>query len=470
MSDSAPQTSTPPLADVVAELDTRVHAQEARRDGFSFVSFGFAAIAVVVAVVAMALAGRAISDAKDAGGTATAGPAAATATVTLSEFKIDPAEITVAAGGSIDVMNMGNAAHNLTVVDQDLATPDINAGESATLALGDLEPGDYTVICSIAGHEAAGMKASLTVTEGGGGGTAAPSTTPTSMGYEEMDQTMHDRAAQFPAKTEGTGAVDLEPKVLADGTKVFELTASIFDWEVEPGKVVKAWGYNKMVPGPTIRTEVGDHVQIIVHNELPESTALHSHGFTVPNAMDGVPDITQKPIKPGESFTYDFTIREPMVGMYHSHHDAQVQVPNGMLGAFYAGHMPLPAGVTPTVDVPMVLNDAGAIGFSLNAKSFPATAPIVAKVGDWVKVDYMNEGMRIHPMHLHGMPQLVIAKDGYPLATPQLEDTVTVAPGERVSVLVHATEVGAWAWHCHVLNHAERADGMYGMVTALVVQ
>lgn len=58
----------------------------------------------------------------------------------------------------------------------------------------------------------------------------------------------------------------------------------------------------------------------------------------------------------------------------------------------------------------------------------------------------------------------------YPLATPQLEDTVTVAPGERVSVLVHATEAGAWAWHCHILNHAERADGMFGMVTALVVQ
>ena len=82
----------------------------------------------------------------------------------------------------------------------------------------------------------------------------------------------------------------------------------------------------------------------------------------------------------------------------------------------------------------------------------------------------MNEGTQIHPMHLHGMGQLVIAKDGYPLANPEEEDTVTVAPGERYTVLVHATEVGTWVWHCHILPHAENANGMFGMVTALIVQ
>jgi FtsP/CotA-like multicopper oxidase with cupredoxin domain len=85
-------------------------------------------------------------------------------------------------------------------------------------------------------------------------------------------------------------------------------------------------------------------------------------------------------------------------------------------------------------------------------------------------VDYLNEGAQIHPMHLHGMPQLVFAQDGYPRPQPQWEDTVSVAPGQRVSVLVHATELGTWAWHCHILPHAEREDGMFGMVTALVVQ
>ena len=75
-----------------------------------------------------------------------------------------------------------------------------------------------------------------------------------------------------------------------------------------------------------------------------------------------------------------------------------------------------------------------------------------------------------HPMHLHGMPQTVIAKDGIPLAQPYAADTILVGPGERYSVLVHATEPGAWAWHCHILTHAESDKGMFGMVTAMVVK
>ena len=121
----------------------------------------------------------------------------------------------------------------------------------------------------------------------------------------------------------------------------------------------------------------------------------------------------------------------------------------------------------------MMLNDAGAIGFSLNGKSFPATAPVVARPGDTVEVHYMNEGQQIHPMHLHGIPQLVIAKDGNPLAQPYLADTVNVAPGERFTVLIKPTadEAGVWAWHCHILSHAEHEDGMmYGMVTTFIVQ
>ena len=82
----------------------------------------------------------------------------------------------------------------------------------------------------------------------------------------------------------------------------------------------------------------------------------------------------------------------------------------------------------------------------------------------------MNEGTQIHPMHLHGMPQLVIAKDGYPLANPSIEDTVTVAPGERYTVLVTPPSPGTWVWHCHILPHAENDNGMFGMVTALVVK
>lgn len=120
--------------------------------------------------------------------------------------------------------------------------------------------------------------------------------------------------------------------------------------------------------------------------------------------------------------------------------------------------------------MPMILNDAGVIGFSLNGKSFPATAPIVVKEGDWVAMTYYNEGLQSHPMHLHQFPQLVTAIDGFKLDSPYWADTVLVGPGQRYTVMFQATKKGTWVFHCHILNHAEREDGMFGMVTAVVVQ
>jgi FtsP/CotA-like multicopper oxidase with cupredoxin domain len=290
------------------------------------------------------------------------------------------------------------------------------------------------------------------------------------MSADEMDEVMAAVTEKFPAATEGKGAQDLAPTVLADGTKQFELTVDELRWEVEPGKVVDAMAYNGQIPGPTMRVNPGDKVRFVVKNQLEESTAVHFHGVDLPNAMDGVPDITQPPIKPGETFVYEWTTQTtPAVGMYHSHHNAAEQVPDGLAGAFLIGQVATPAGSKPVSEHVMMLNDAGAIGFSLNGKSFPATAPVVVGLGDWVLVHYLNEGVTAHPMHLHGLPQLVVAKDGFPLEHPYRADTVDVAPGERYTVLVQATVPGTWAWHCHILPHAERSTGMFGMVTAMVV-
>jgi FtsP/CotA-like multicopper oxidase with cupredoxin domain len=298
--------------------------------------------------------------------------------------------------------------------------------------------------------------------------------------YAAMDAAMMDSILEFPAETEGMGNQLLEPAILADGTKQFEITAAITPWEIEPGVVVDAWTYNGQAPGPAIRVDHGDRVSVIVHNELPMGTDVHFHGIKLENAMDGVAPLTQPLIEPGETFTYEFTAEGPAVAMYHAHHHAQVQVPNGLFGTLIIGDLPLPSGniggheVPPnlavTTELPMVLNDAGVIGFSLNGKSFPATAPLAVKQDDWFVVHYYNEGLQIHPMHLHGFPQLVYAKDGFPLDLPYWVDTLNVAPGERYSVLVHASEAGAWVWHCHILNHVEAEDGMFGMVTAVIVE
>ncbi|MCC5949650.1 MAG: multicopper oxidase domain-containing protein [Nitriliruptoraceae bacterium] len=457
----------------------------------------------VVAIVALVLAGGALVVAAGAGGSSVAPAATASADsdatttaapaellVELDEFSISPGDLQLAVGGDLVVVNRGNIAHDLKVRDTDLATPMLNSGEEATLSLAGLEPGTYEVYCTVAGHDASGMVGTLTIVEGdgepaiesadGGHGDHGADTD-----WAALDQAMHDTIMSFPAATEGLGNQPLEPEeILADGTKVFRLVAEIFEWELEPGNFVEGWGYNGQIPGPMIQVDVGDNVRVIVENELPMGTDVHWHGVRVPNDQDGVAPLTQPLIEPGETFVYEFEATEPAIGMYHPHHHGQKKLPNGMFGVFTIGQVgtdiPLPAGtfggkevpddIEIVREIPMVLNDAGNIGLSLNGKSFPATEPYVVDEGDWFVIHYYNEGLQVHPMHLHQLPQLVFAKDGFPLDAPQWEDTVNVAPGERYSVLVQATDPGAWVLHCHILTHAERDTGMFGMVTAVIVE
>jgi len=280
---------------------------------------------------------------------------------------------------------------------------------------------------------------------------------------------MHEKGVKaFPAKTEGKGNQLMQPRV-EKGVKVYEITAREIQWEVEPGKRVKAWAYNDQVPGPQIRVREGDRVRLVLKNELPESTSVHFHGVEVPNDQDGVPFITQPPVKPGESYTYEFTAPNPGSHMYHSHHNAAKQVGMGLLGAFVIEPRRQRAIERADVDYVMIIND-GFHGYTINGKGFPATEPIVAKLGQKVRIRFMNEGMMIHPMHLHGMHMTVIDKDGWPQPAPWRCDTLNVAPGERWDVIVNCNNPGTWAFHCHILPHAESEHGMFGMVTALVVQ
>jgi FtsP/CotA-like multicopper oxidase with cupredoxin domain len=271
-----------------------------------------------------------------------------------------------------------------------------------------------------------------------------------------------------------TGNKPLVPKVV-DGVKVFELTIEDIQHRIDAVKEpIAALGYNGTWPGPLLTVTEGDRVRAIFTNKLKETTGVHFHGQRLPNAMDGVPHITQDPIKPGESFTYEFTARTPGSHMYHSHHNATDQVGRGLLGAFIVEPKD-PAlrydrlyGVSQ--DIVWISNDSLG-GFTINGRGFPATSPIVARLGDTIAIRFMNEGIMTHPWHLHGMPMRVVARDGYPLGAASFTcDTLGVNPGERWDVIVRCEEPGAWAFHCHILPHAEGADGMFGMVTALVVQ
>jgi FtsP/CotA-like multicopper oxidase with cupredoxin domain len=260
----------------------------------------------------------------------------------------------------------------------------------------------------------------------------------------------------------------LEPTMDGD-VKVYDIECKEVQWETTTGMVYTAMSYNGIVPGPEIRVTEGDKVRFNFTNNLNESTAVHFHGLLVPNSVDGVPFVTQPVIRMGETATFEFTVRNSGTHMYHSHHNAAEQVTKGLLGAFVVEPKDKSNEPVVTADYVMVLNDS-ALGFTINGKEFPHTQPIIAKLGDKIRVRYMNEGLMIHPMHLHGIPQLVIAKDGYNLPMPFMCDTLNVAPGERYDVIVTCHTPGVWAFHCHILSHAESRDGMFGMVTVLIVQ
>ena len=304
-------------------------------------------------------------------------------------------------------------------------------------------------------------------------GTTTPSTNAQSGGTHSGSSAadidaMHEKGVKlFPAKTKGQSE-PLAFKMEGD-TKVFNISMVKTRWEVKPDEFVDTYAYNGVLPGPEIRVTEGDKVRVVVKNELPESSTIHWHGLKIPNKMDGVPFITQPPIKPGETFTYEFVAQPVGPHMYHSHHNAMEQVGRGLLGAFIVE--PKDKSTWPRFDKEhvMVLNDT-LLGFTLNGKSFPATTPLVAKMGETYLVRFMNEGLMNHPMHLHGLPFTVIARDGWLLSNPFQCDTLDVAPGERWDVLIKCTEEGVWAFHCHTLSHAESPQGMFGLVTALVIQ
>jgi manganese oxidase len=442
---------------------------------------GFFLAALALLIVPLSVIGV-VSVVQDDSTAAASAPTVAN--ISLQEFSIT-GNLTVPAGAiRLAVTNDGTVEHDLKL-EGGPGTPMLAPGATATLDLGTLAPGTYTLICTVAGHADAGMKAELVVTATGSPGAPGDGHGGHGVGGATVDYAAHDRSMvesilKFPAATKGTGNQPLQPTVGADGTKEFALTAEIIDWEVEPGRFVKAWAYNGQVPGPALKVALGEKFRIAFRNNLPMGSDIHAHGIDLTFKMDGVAPITQNLVKPGETFVYEYTATKRAVAMYHAHAHAYKQVPNGLFGTLLIGDMPLPKGRTISgvtipsnlqvaKEIPMVLNDAGAIGYSLNGKSFPATEPYTLKTGEWMLVHYFNEGLQVHPMHLHQFPQLVVAKDGIPLDQPYWADTVLVSPGERYSVLVHADQAGTWVWHCHMLHHVERESGMFGMVTAVVV-
>ncbi len=263
----------------------------------------------------------------------------------------------------------------------------------------------------------------------------------------------------------------LRPALDRDGTKRFFLDAKIVDWEVTKGTVVKAWTYNGVVPGPVIEVRQGDKVQVVLHNDLPEPTALHLHGLPVPADMDGVPGVSQAPIKPGETFTYSFTATRAGTYIYHTHFNDLDQLDKGMYGALIVREA---RPIAVARDYPVIISswrikDDAENFFSINGKAYPETRALEVTEGDIIRLRFINiSGTEFHTMHLHGHRMKIIDRDGNPVSGNDVENTIMIGPGQTVDALVQANaQPGTWLLHCHVLDHNMNGKVMPGgLITA----
>ena len=276
------------------------------------------------------------------------------------------------------------------------------------------------------------------------------------------------------------------PWKLVNGVKVYHLVAQPFTHEFAGGLRAECWGYNGTTPGPLIEAVEGDRVRFYVTNRLPEATAVHWHGLFVPNGMDGVAGLTQPGIPPGETFRYEFTLRQSGTFMYHSHFDEMVQMGLGTIGMFVV-HPRAPLG--PPVDRdfslmlsewaikpgtrrpdPTVMNDFNI--FTVNGKVFPATAPLVVRTGQRVRIRLGNLGATDHhPFHIHGHAFRVTGTDAgrVPESAWVPAATVLVPVGSTRDIEFVADAPGDWPFHCHMTHHTMNQMG-HGLPNMLGVK
>ena len=294
---------------------------------------------------------------------------------------------------------------------------------------------------------------------------------------ETPAEAMRDMAAVDPRRIDYTAPVTargdriLAPR-LENGVKVFDLDASVIRWNILPRVQVAAYAINREVPGPRLELTEGDHVRINFTNHLPEPASMHWHGLVVPNRMDGPGYITQDPVPPGGRYVYEYVVQQAGTYFYHSHTRPDRQQALGLYGALII-HPKDPAAEPKTtydyvvqlqewlnrdgLTYPAMLMEGGLPNyFTINGKAYPATDTLRMKVGETIKFRFIGTNNNfIHPMHMHGGPFTVVARDGVTLSpTARFEaDVINVGPGQRYDVVWPAREPGKWILHCHIPHH-----------------
>ena len=268
----------------------------------------------------------------------------------------------------------------------------------------------------------------------------------------------------------------------------FEMTIEEVELEVAPGFKAKVWAYNGQVPGPLLKVNEGDEVEVTVYNLTTLNHTIHWHGVYQTNTWkhDGVPDVTQKGIEPGESFTYRFTADRIGSLWYHCHVNVSEHLGlRGMWGPMVVvpdEPTELEQKVTKEAilmfsgwnsEVAQVYGEGGKPGevlnyFSINGKSFPMTQPLRVKEGDVLRLRLYAATLPAS-FHLHGHDMLVTHKDGLPLDSPYYADVVSMGPGERYDVIIEMNNPGYWMTHDHIEYHTTN-NGVEGGGSMLVVE
>jgi FtsP/CotA-like multicopper oxidase with cupredoxin domain len=279
------------------------------------------------------------------------------------------------------------------------------------------------------------------------------------------------RGIDYTAPAAARGDQILAPRV-ENGVKVFDLDASVIRWNILPRVQVGAYAINREVPGPRIELTEGDHVRINFTNHLPEPATMHWHGLIVPNRMDGPGYITQDPVPPGGRYVYEYVVQQAGTYFYHSHTRPDRQQALGLYGALIIHPKDSTADPNANYDYvvqlqewlsrdgltyPAMLMEGGLPNyFTINGKAYPATDILRMRVGETIKFRFIGTNNNfIHPMHMHGGPFTVVARDGVmlPLAGRYQADVINVGPGQRYDVIWPAREPGKWILHCHIPHH-----------------
>jgi FtsP/CotA-like multicopper oxidase with cupredoxin domain len=217
------------------------------------------------------------------------------------------------------------------------------------------------------------------------------------------------------------------------------------------------WSFNGIVPGPEIRVRQGDRLRVAVTNRLDEETTVHWHGIRLPNAMDGVPHLTQKPIAPGETFLYEFDLLDAGTFWYHPHQRSFEQAGRGLSGALIVEER---EPIEVDRDVTWVLDDwrlvadasirddfgnrmdmamAGRIGNTVTING-RVRETFACRAGERIRLRLINvANARIFGLDFRDHEPHVVALDGHPIAPYPLPGRLTLGPGERADLVIDMT-------------------------------